>query len=202
MPRRKSLVKVSFRLEKDTLGRLERAAKQRDRSLNDEITHRLEDSVAFDVWREKREKILEKMRRKLERQLKQTPSRKEPEQVKPRGSRSVQVQFRLREEILTELEHQAKYHGHSTHDEIGIRLEWSFDAQDPWEELLPLISALIDDVASLDKPEKTIAAFAKMDWEAERDLQEQMRELFRPRRIHVRTERPARAMPKRRASAP
>jgi hypothetical protein len=197
MPRRKSLVQVSFRLRQDSLRKLEREAKQRDRSMNDEITHRLEGSLAFDDWREKRENILMEMRSALERLLasgrqsyaaaadggKETPPKKE-------SGRSVQVRFRLRQDIVDKVKSKAKEHRRSTHDEIGVRLEASFGSADPWKQLRPLISALINDAASHDNPVETLAAYAEMDWEAERDLQEQvMTELFPPRRIHVRGNR-------------
>jgi hypothetical protein len=189
MPYRKSLVQISFRLGQDVLRKLEREAKRNDRSTTDEIMHRLEGSLAFDDWRTKRYEILEEMKRKLGRHLKETPAPPKPID-KPRRPQSVQVRFRLRGEILTKLEHQAKDHHRSTHDEIGIRLQTSFETPDPWEQLKPLISALIDDAASHGSPKATIAAYAKMDWEAERDLQEQvMTELFPPRRIHLRTPR-------------
>jgi hypothetical protein len=196
MPYRKSLVQISFRLGQDVLRKLEREAKRNDRSTTDEITHRLEDSLAFDDWRGKRYEILEEMKRKLGCRLRETPSPKVSAKPtdKPRRSQSVQVRFRLREEILTKLEHQAKDHRRSTHDEIGIRLQASFSSHDPWEQLRPLISALIDDAASHDNPAATIAAYTEMDWEAERDSQEQvMTELFPPRRIQVRAGRHARA---------
>jgi Arc-like DNA binding domain len=193
MPRRPSVVQVSFRLRQDTLGKLKRAAKQHDRSMNDEIMRRLEDSLVFDDWREKRGRILEEMRRKLERHLKEARPQKSPQAnpaEKPHNSRSVQVRFRLRQDIVAKLENEAMERGRSTHDEIGIRLEESIDCPNPWEQLMPLISALIDDAASLRNPKTTIAAYTEMDWEAERDFQEQtMAELFPPRRIHVRLPR-------------
>jgi len=49
---RKSLVQVRFRLRQDLLRRLEGAAKRNDRSTNDEVERRLEDSFAIDTWRE------------------------------------------------------------------------------------------------------------------------------------------------------
>jgi hypothetical protein len=189
MPRRKSLVQVSFRLRKDALRKLDREAKQHDRSVNDEIARRLEDSLAFDDWREKREQILLEMRGKLARHLKEIPPQRESVQSNPmdktRGGQSVQVRFRLRQEIMNRLESEAKEHSRSVHDEIGIRLHFGYP--DSWEQLGPLLSALIDDAKSHDNPTATIAAYMKLDAEAERDFQEQMMtELFRPRRIHSR----------------
>jgi hypothetical protein len=45
---RKSLVQVRFRLREDILRRLEREAKRHDRSTNDEIARRLEQSLEID----------------------------------------------------------------------------------------------------------------------------------------------------------
>jgi Arc-like DNA binding domain len=206
MPRRPSVVQVSFRLRQDSLRKLEREAKHNDRSMNDEIMRRLEDSLAFDDWREKREDILREMRTALERHLdsgrqsdavaadggrEKPPAQAKPVE-KPRGGLSVQVRFRLRQDIVDKVERKAKEHRRSTHDEIGVRLEASFGSPDPWEQLRPLISALIADAASHDNPAATKAAFTKIDAEAERDVQEQiMTMLFPPRRIHLRAPRAA-----------
>jgi hypothetical protein len=45
---RKSLVQVRFRLRKEALRKLEQAAKRHDRSANDELTERLEESFRQD----------------------------------------------------------------------------------------------------------------------------------------------------------
>jgi TraY domain len=55
MPYRKSLTQVRFRLRQDLLRKLERDAKRADRSLNDEVILRLEDSYDRDDWRATRE---------------------------------------------------------------------------------------------------------------------------------------------------
>jgi hypothetical protein len=151
---------------------------------------RLEESLAYEDWREKREQILLEMKTKLERHLQVTRPQRESAHAKPvekpRSSQSVQVRFRLRQDIVAKLESEAKKHSRSTHDEIGVRLQASIDSPDPWEQLTPLISALIEDAASHANPKATIAAYTKMEWEAERDFQEQiLTELFPPRRLHV-----------------
>ncbi len=55
---RKSIIQVKFRLRRDVLRKLERAAKANDRSTNDEIGRRLEDSFEYGNWREQRERLL------------------------------------------------------------------------------------------------------------------------------------------------
>jgi hypothetical protein len=58
MPYRKSLMQVKFRLRQDILRKLEREAKRHDRSTNDEIARRLEESFTYGDWREEREQLL------------------------------------------------------------------------------------------------------------------------------------------------
>jgi hypothetical protein len=48
MAHRKSLVQVKFRIRQDVLRKLEREAKRQDRSVNDEIGRRLEQSIEKD----------------------------------------------------------------------------------------------------------------------------------------------------------
>jgi Arc-like DNA binding domain len=55
----------------------------------------------------------------------------------------VQVKFRLRQDILRKLAREAKRHGRSVNNEIGHRLEHSFDTGEDWrEDRLLLITAL------------------------------------------------------------
>jgi hypothetical protein len=64
MARRQSLVQARYRFEKGLFRKLEQAAKNNDRSLNDEIAHRLEDSFVFshDEWKAEREWREERLR--------------------------------------------------------------------------------------------------------------------------------------------
>jgi hypothetical protein len=48
VPDRKTVVQVKFRLRKDVLKQLEKAAKAKDRSVNAEIADRLEESLMRD----------------------------------------------------------------------------------------------------------------------------------------------------------
>jgi TraY domain len=61
MVHRKSLIQVKFRLRQETLRKLEREAKRNDRSTNDEITLRLEESFRYGDWREQRERLVTAM---------------------------------------------------------------------------------------------------------------------------------------------
>jgi hypothetical protein len=67
MAYRKSLVQMRFRLRKELIGRLEREAKRNDRSLNDEVEQRLEESFHFKKERqrlaEEREELAEQRER-------------------------------------------------------------------------------------------------------------------------------------------
>jgi hypothetical protein len=67
MARRQSLVQARYRFEKGLFRKLEQAAKNNDRSLNDEIAHRLEDSFVFshDEWKAERDKWREERLRLL-----------------------------------------------------------------------------------------------------------------------------------------
>jgi Arc-like DNA binding domain len=62
MAYRKSLIQVKFRLRQDILRKLEREAKRHDRSTNDEIGRRLEESFSY-----LREDILRKLEREAKR---------------------------------------------------------------------------------------------------------------------------------------
>jgi hypothetical protein len=178
MARRKSVVQVNFRLRQDILRKLEREAKRNDRSTNDEIVRRIENSLTYDDWREKREDLLVFMRDKLGDHLDvlqiDHPTTEEVVE-KPRGTRLIQARFRLRDDILEKLEREAKRHIRSTNDEIGSRLQESFNYgdwwQDWWRELMMLINALIIDVASHESPMvETKAAYAKLVKAADRDI--------------------------------
>jgi len=173
MPYRKSLIQISFRLRQDTLRKLEHEAKRHDRSTTDEIMRRLEDSLTFDDWREKREQLLLEMRAKLARHLKEPWAHEAPPVEKAKAHRLAQARYRLRQDILNKIEHEAKRRNRSTHDEIGIRLDASFSRGDWWDQLMPLISALINDAKSHSNPAATIAAYKKMETEAERDIQDE-----------------------------
>jgi hypothetical protein len=172
MSRRKSLVQVNFRLRQEILRKLEREAKRHDRSTNDEIMRRIEDSLIHDDWCEKREELLLAMRTTLGDQLEELRIDPTTEEVieKPRGSRLIQARFRLRQDTLDKLEREAKRNVRSTNDEIGSRLQESFNYGDWWKELMALISALITDVASHDNPVATKAAYANMVKAADRDI--------------------------------
>jgi hypothetical protein len=176
MPRRKSLVQVNFRMRQDTLRKLEREAKRHDRSTNDEIVYRLENSLAHEDWREIREQLLLAMRTNLGRQLSELPdeSTQEDEVGKPRNSRLIQARFRLRQEIIKRLEREAKRNARSTNDEIGIRLQESFSQGDSWKELMSLLSALIADVGSHPDPVQTKAAYIRMEKRAERAIHDEI----------------------------
>jgi hypothetical protein len=60
MADRKSVVQVKFRIRKEILRQLERAAKAGDRSVNDEIGRRLEESIR----QEEQQELLEKAAKK------------------------------------------------------------------------------------------------------------------------------------------
>jgi hypothetical protein len=57
MAHRKTLIQVKYRLRQDILRKLTSEAKRHDRSVNDEIARRLEDSFTFgrDRWRQDRD---------------------------------------------------------------------------------------------------------------------------------------------------
>jgi phage host-nuclease inhibitor protein Gam len=61
MAYRKSLVQVKFRLRQDILRKLEREAKRHDRSTNDEIARRLEESFRYGDWQEERQRLVTAM---------------------------------------------------------------------------------------------------------------------------------------------
>jgi hypothetical protein len=65
MVHRKSLIQVKFRIRQDVLHKLEREAKRHDRSTNDEIGRRLEESLSYGDWREEREQLILAMRTDL-----------------------------------------------------------------------------------------------------------------------------------------
>jgi hypothetical protein len=72
MAYRKSLVQARYRFRKDLLRRLEREAKRNDRSMNDEMSVRLERSFDYENWREERLMLFTALRPQLE----QTPEGK------------------------------------------------------------------------------------------------------------------------------
>jgi hypothetical protein len=61
MAYRKSLIQVKFRLREDILRKLEREAKRHDRSTNDEIARRLEESFRYGDWQEERQRLVTAM---------------------------------------------------------------------------------------------------------------------------------------------
>jgi hypothetical protein len=61
---RKSLIQVKFRLRQDILRKLERDAKRGDRSTNDEVGRRLEESYRFE---EERQRLIAECERLTER---------------------------------------------------------------------------------------------------------------------------------------
>jgi hypothetical protein len=171
MPYRKSVVQVNFRLRQDTLSKLEREAKRCDRSVNDEIMRRLEESLTFDDWHEKREELLVVMRTKLERHLRDPAPVQEETAKKPGGKRLIQARYRLRQDILRKLEREGKKHGRSMNDEIGSRLEESFNYGDWRTQQEKLFTAMVIDLNTHPNPEATKAAFAEIDISSERDIQ-------------------------------
>jgi len=176
MPRRKSLVQVNFRVRQDILRKLEQEAKRHDRSTNDEVAWRLEESFSYADWHEQREQLLLLMRTKLGVQIEGPRRHATHEELveKPRRKRFIQARFRLRQEVIRKVEREAARHNHSTNDAIGKRLQESFSYGDWWEQLMVLMSALIEDVASHPKPAATTAAYAKMEMDAEKDLQDEI----------------------------
>jgi Arc-like DNA binding domain len=66
MVHRKSLIQVKFRIRQDVLRKLEREAKRHDRSTNDEIGRRLEESLSYGDWQEQRERLFLAMMKDLE----------------------------------------------------------------------------------------------------------------------------------------
>jgi hypothetical protein len=62
MAYRKSLIQVKFRIRQDVLRRLEREAKREDRSVNDEIGRRLEESFRYEEERQSLIEERDKMR--------------------------------------------------------------------------------------------------------------------------------------------
>jgi hypothetical protein len=70
VPYSKALAQVRYRIRKDLLRKLEKAAKQNGRSVNEEVESRLDDSFNFSNWREEQERWkteFEKWREEQER---------------------------------------------------------------------------------------------------------------------------------------
>jgi hypothetical protein len=67
----------------------------------------------------------------------------------------IQVKFRIRQGILEKLGREAKRNGRSVNDEIGRRLEESFELDGWREERRNVIAAVVDDLWSHPNPVAT-----------------------------------------------
>jgi hypothetical protein len=68
------------------------------------------------------------------------------------GRSLIQVKFRIRQNVLRKLERAAKRDGRSVNDEIGRRLEESFELDGWREERRNLIAAVTDDLLTHPNP--------------------------------------------------
>ena len=91
----------------------------------------------------------------------------------------IQVKFHLRQDIFRKLERDAKRRDISTTDEIARRLEESFNYGDWREERERLVAAAFADLRSHPNPAATKAAIGKIEESSERDIQNQLMDLFR-----------------------
>jgi hypothetical protein len=96
----------------------------------------------------------------------------------------LQVKFRLRQDVLRNLEREAKRHDRSVNDEIGRRLEESFRYEEERQRLIEerekmveerqlLVTAIMDDLRTHHDPANTKAAIARMEESGERDFQKE-----------------------------
>ena len=91
----------------------------------------------------------------------------------------IQVKLQLRQDILRKLERDAKRRNISTTDEIARRIDESFKYRDWRDERERLIAAAFADLRSHPNPAATKAAIGKIEESSERDIQNELMDLFR-----------------------
>jgi hypothetical protein len=91
----------------------------------------------------------------------------------------IQVKLQLRQDILRKLERDAKRRNISTTDEIARRIDESFKYGDWRDERERLIAAAFADLRPYPNPAATKAAIGKIEESSERDIQNELMDLFR-----------------------